>query len=190
MRASDGFVFPESDISQINPLLLKIEQIGKNLGRYGFNLERLLAHFDTNTLKLPKFAARIRTGNEEEIRFLADIDAKIGFMKSQDLQFDDPDVSTFSKEIERNGVLFSQRIDINEIFESNEIEKLIKKANELNLDYSFFDNSTENHNYQFISNSDNTSEAESISNLNDYLKKLRTLGRKGLQIQRYKGLGK
>ena len=189
MRASDGFVFPESDISQINPLLLKIEQIGKNLGRYGFNLERLLAHFDTNTLKLPKFAARIRTGNEEEIRFLADIDAKIGFMKSQDLQFDDPDVSTFSKEIERNGVLFSQRIDINEIFESNEIEKLIKKANDLNLDYSFFDNSTEDHNYQFISNSDNTSEAESISNLNDYLKKLRTLGRKGLQIQRYKGLG-
>jgi DNA gyrase subunit B len=189
MRARDGFVFPESDISQINPLLLKIEQVGKNLGRYGFNLERLLAHFDTNILKLPKFAARIRTGNEEEIRFLADIDAKIGFMKSQDLQFDDPDVSTFSKEIERNGVLFSQRIDINEIFESNEIEKLIKKANELNLDYSFFDNSTENHNYQFISNSDNTTEAESISNLNDYLKKLRTLGRKGLQIQRYKGLG-
>jgi DNA gyrase subunit B len=189
MRARDGFVFPESDISQINPLLLKIEQVGKNLGRYGFNLERLLAHFDTNIIKLPKFAARIRTGNEEEIRFLADIDAKIGFMKSQDLQFDDPDVSTFSKEIERNGVLFSQRIDINEIFESNEIEKLIKKANELNLDYSFFDNSTENHNYQFISNSDNTTEAESISNLNDYLKKLRTLGRKGLQIQRYKGLG-
>ena len=189
MRESDGFVFTENDISQLNPLLLKIEQVGKNLGRYGFNLERLLAHFDTNAEKLPKFVARIRTGNEEEIRFLTDIDAKIGFMKSQDLQFDDPDVSTFSKDIERNGVIFSQRIDINEIFESNEIEKLIKKASEHNLDFSFFDNSVPKHNYKLISNSDDTSEPESILSLNDYLKKLRTLGRKGLQIQRYKGLG-
>ncbi|MEL0098526.1 MAG: DNA topoisomerase IV subunit B, partial [Opitutae bacterium] len=29
----------------------------------------------------------------------------------------------------------------------------------------------------------------SIFGINDYLQKLRTLGRKGLQIQRYKGLG-
>jgi DNA gyrase subunit B len=32
-------------------------------------------------------------------------------------------------------------------------------------------------------------EMEDVSGVNDYLQKLRKLGRKGLQIQRYKGLG-
>ena len=59
-------------------------------------------------------------------------------MTSQGLNFDDPDDNSLSREIERNGVTFSQRIDIYEIFESNELEKLITNANDLGLDFTFF----------------------------------------------------
>ena len=45
---------------------------------------RFLEQFDKNN-KLPRFLARIRTGNEEEIRFFKDIDAKAGFMMSQEI---------------------------------------------------------------------------------------------------------
>jgi len=43
--------------------------LGKGLQRYGCTLTRLLAQLDEQTEKLPRFLARIRTGNEEEIRF-------------------------------------------------------------------------------------------------------------------------
>ena len=109
-RRADNYVFNDEALAKINALLLKIEQIGKNLGRYGFNLERLLKHFEKSTGKLPKYVARMRVGNEEEIRFLADLDAKIGFMTSQGLNFDDPDDNSLSREIERNGVTFLKEL--------------------------------------------------------------------------------
>ena len=188
-RRADNYVFNDEALAKINALLLKIEQIGKNLGRYGFNLERLLKHFEKSTGKLPKYVARMRVGNEEEIRFLADLDAKIGFMTSQGLNFDDPDDNSLSREIERNGVTFSQRIDIYEIFESNELEKLITNANDLGLDFTFFISDAAQASYQLNDCKDSDAQTDGIAGISDYLQKLRTLGRKGLQIQRYKGLG-
>ena len=186
-RLSDNKIFTQDKLEIINALLLKIEETGKRLGRYGFNLERLLAQFDSQNGSLPKFVSRIRTGNDEEIRFLTDLEAKLGFMASHGLGSEDPDSNSYLKEIERNGITFSQRIDIYELFESNELEKLIKKTLESGLDISFFDSSSASYNLADEKNGE--SEIQEIKGINDYLQKLRDLGRKGLQIQRYKGLG-
>ena len=189
-RLSDNFVFSEQSISDINALLLKIEQVGKSLGRYGFSVERLLQHLENSTRQLPKYVARIRIGNDEEIRFLFDVEAKHGFMKSQGIETDNCDSNSIQREIERNGVVISQRIDLYEVFESRELEKLIDQAIQLGLDLSFFGSSKENSStYHFIDTKNSESESIAINGLSEYLKKLREFGRKGLQIQRYKGLG-
>ena len=189
-RLSDNFVFSEQSISDINALLLKIEQVGKSLGRYGFSVERLLQHLEKSTRQLPKYVARIRIGNDEEIRFLFDVEAKHGFMKSQGIETDNCDSNSIQREIERNGVVISQRIDLYEVFESRELEKLIDQAIQLGLDLSFFGSSKENSStYYFIDTKNSDSESIAINGLSEYLKKLREFGRKGLQIQRYKGLG-
>ena len=80
---ADNFIFPEDKIKILIENFLKIEALGKGLQRYGCTLTRLLAQLDEKTEKLPRFLARIRTGNEEEIRFFMDIEAKAGFMLSQ-----------------------------------------------------------------------------------------------------------
>ena len=49
-------------------------------------------------------------------------------MESQNLEFEDSSTNTLQREIERNGVSFTQRFDIYEVFESNELEKLISKG--------------------------------------------------------------
>ena len=189
-RLSDNFLFSEQSISDINALLLKIEQVGKSLGRYGFSVERLLQHLEKSTRQLPKYVARIRIGNDEEIRFLFDVEAKHGFMKSQGIETDNCDSNSIQREIERNGVVISQRIDLYEVFESRELEKLIDQAIQLGLDLSFFGSSKENSStYHFIDTKNSESESIAINGLSEYLKKLREFGRKGLQIQRYKGLG-
>ena len=187
VRLSDNKHFNENDLGEINALLLKIEETGKRLGRYGFNLERLLTQFDNDTGILPKYVARIRTGNEEEIRFLPDLEAKLGFIQSHQLSSEDPDIKNFQKEIERNGILFSQRIDIYELFESNELEKLLRKSTDLGLDYSFFN--PKELTFKLVDEKNVDAEPQEIQGISDYLQKLRNLGRKGLQIQRYKGLG-
>ena len=187
VRLSDNKHFNENDLGEINALLLKIEETGKRLGRYGFSLERLLTQFDNDTGILPKYVARIRTGNEEEIRFLPDLEAKLGFIQSHQLSSEDPDIKNFQKEIERNGILFSQRIDIYELFESNELEKLLRKSTDLGLDYSFFN--PKELTFKLVDERNVDAEPQEIQGISDYLQKLRNLGRKGLQIQRYKGLG-
>ena len=189
-RTTDQFLFSEQSIADINALLLKIEQSGKSLGRYGFSLERLLQHLDTSTLLLPKFVARIRVGNDEEIRFLVDLESKLGFMKSQGIEIESTDSDSFQKEIERNGITISQRIDLYEIFESRELEKLIEQANQLGLNHAFFSRGNDEPSvYQFVDSKNSDADPIIISGLSEYLKKLREAGRKGLQIQRYKGLG-
>ena len=148
------------------------------------------AYFRSMIIKLgslPTFVARIRSGNEDEIRFLSDFEAKVGFMKSHGFDMNDPDANSIQKEVERNGILFSQRIDIYEIFETKELQKYIQTAVDLGLDTTFFKSNEEG--YQLISETSEESEPLMISGLNDYLQKIRKLGRKGLQIQRYKGLG-
>ena len=73
------------------------------------------------------------------------------------------------------------------MFESNELEKLIKNSFEAGLDFSFFDTSIAS--YNLVDEKNGDTETQEIKGINDYLQKLRNLGRKGLQIQRYKGLG-
>ena len=188
-RTSDDFTYSDDSLKEINALLLKIEQVGKNLGRYGINLERLLNHFDDNTKSLPKFIARIRVGNDEEIRFLADIEAKVGFMESQEISFEDPGETNLLREVQRNGIVFSQRIDIYEIFESRELEKLIAQASDHGLNFDFFIAKDDAPAFVLSDSKDEKAQVLAVSGVKDYLQKIRTLGRKGLQIQRYKGLG-
>ncbi len=189
-RVSDGRAYSSENLSDINSLLLRMEQVGRGLSRYGCDLRRLFAHYESSSQKLPKFIARIRTGNDEEIRFLRDVDAKIGFMKSQKIEDETIfDLGSFQKETEKDGMMITQRIDVYEVFESYELEKLALRVFEKGLDETFFTLKEEDSNYEIIDLKDNDSNAIKVSGVEDFLQKMRTLGRKGLQIQRYKGLG-
>jgi DNA gyrase subunit B len=180
-----GELFSGDKINEINSVFLRIEQLGKTLARYGCTLSRFLSQYDENLRKLPEFVARIRTGNEEELRFLSDIDAKIGFLRNYDITDDEVD---FIREISNENATISQRISVYEIYESKEIEKHINQCLNIGLKTSFFVEKAES-NYALTSSEDNDSQITSIEGIEHYLREVRTLGKKGLQIQRYKGLG-
>jgi DNA gyrase subunit B len=148
---------------------LKIESLGKGIQRYGCTLTRLLAQLDGESESLPRYLARIRTGNEEEIRFFKDIEAKAGFMLSQEI-VEQNEVDSITREIVINEQKVSQRISIHEIYESNK------------EDIS---------DYHIITNSGSGEKEDSIEifSIVNFLETIRKQGRKGLQIQRYKGLG-
>ena len=184
-RKKDNYVFHKDELSKIIDLFIEIEKIGKGLGRYGCTLERFLQQIDFSENSLPRFLARIRTGNDEELRFFKDIDSKMGFIESHNIKEEDSQDNIF-KEIERDGIMLSQRISIHEIFESKELERLILACANKGVENMFFLSTTENP-YSLI-NESNAQEIN-LNGISDFLEKVRLSGRKGLQIQRYKGLG-
>jgi DNA gyrase subunit B len=184
-RNSDNYTFNEDELSKITDLFIEIESVGKGLGRYGCTLQRLFQKMDSVDNSLPRFLARIRTGNEEEIRFFKDLEAKIGFLQSHGLE-SESDSNNFLKEVEKNGIMVSQRISIHEIYESKELERLVSACNETGINSVFF-NSENSKEYSLTS--DNQDEENFLTGVSQFLEKVRISGRKGLQIQRYKGLG-
>lgn len=190
LRSSDNKLFSQEDLVKLTDLFLRIEAVGKGINRYGCTLRRLLSHYEEETKSLPRYLARIRTGNEEELRFLKDLEARAGFMKSQDISEEESSI-TITREIESAAAMVTQRISMYEIYESNEIERLLGKCHDLDVDHAFFVPKEDESNYRFLPVKNESEEDGSIAlnGLTHFLEHIRLLGRKGLQIQRYKGLG-
>ena len=187
-RVSDQKFFEPNETKIITDLFLKIETIGSSLARYGCTLTRYLKQFDKETQKLPRFLARIRTGNEEEIRFFKDAEAKAGFMKSQNIS-DEEASESIARQLENNGVITTQRITIHEIYESFELDKLLSAAIDKGINDTLFHQTDGQIDFQLNCPNENEKSTIQINSISDFLENIRKLGRKGLQIQRYKGLG-
>jgi DNA gyrase subunit B len=181
-RTSDQQVFAPTQIDPIVEMLAALEKLGHGITRHGAGLGEYLDQHDPATHELPRYIARIREGNKESHVFLrtdkerADFDAK-----------HEPDVTG------PNGASNAptgpvRRVTIHEIFEANEMTKLLKALAKAGVDTRF--SPTETPRYIFTENAGakNENKTELFSPL-EIIGQIRANGRKGLSIQRYKGLG-
>lgn len=187
-RISDAKSFDAVAVKKLTDLFLKIETVGSNLGRYGCTLTRYLRQFDPDSQKLPRYLARIRTGNEEELRFFKDLEAKSGFINSQGID-EEESGGVISRQFEQGGNLLTQRISIHEIYESMELEKLLSSSFEMGANLKLFTAEAGDSDFRLNLVNDAEGKHLDIASISDFLENIRKLGRKGLQIQRYKGLG-
>ena len=88
------------------------------------------------------------------------------------------------------GASVQQRVSLNEIYESTEITKLLLELDNAGMDVKQFTQSQDAR-YQLIENRGDEKK-ESITELYsiiELIEAIRVIGRRGLSIQRYKGLG-
>jgi len=235
-RLKDGHVFAPAQIDKIVEHLAALEKLGTSVTRHGASLPEYLEAHDRETHALPRYLARIRSGNDERHEFLRDEAARAQFVAAHDLDADagEPGLanaensgqtgqdSATGASTEGTGPLAQtegqpvgvsegndaspsaslekraeastanaprMRITLHEIFESAEMAKLLKAIAEIGLDIQRFTATPE---ARFVITENPGQKSESKTELFaplDIVAHIRTLGRKGLSIQRYKGLG-
>ena len=177
-------------IDHLVECMSRLEMIGRGVARYGCDFAQYLDQNDGENYSLPRYIVRIRTGNEEEFRFLKNDDDRIAFHAEFDLTDEDGHGTVVREIVSEDGVKVQQRISLHEIYESTEMTKLIREVADEGMDITQFSKSEEPR-YQIIENKgdekkENIIELHSIIEL---IENVRAIGRRGLSIQRYKGLG-
>ncbi len=188
-RLDDGHVFTAEQLDQIVEIFAQLERIGGAVSRHGGSLGEYLEQYSKDDHTLPRYLARVREGNEETFVFLKSETDRAAFVQNIGIGSEDLDGENASVTIQDDEAGLSKRISLFEIFESNEMSKLLREVENVGLDLAHFQPS-ENAIYTILENegqkNENTIEIHSNMNI---LSQIRLLGRKGLNIQRYKGLG-
>jgi DNA gyrase subunit B len=185
-RAADRHVYPPQALDTIVEMLAALEKLGAGITRHGAALAEYLDQQAPDTHELPRYVARIREGNKESHRFLADDKERAAFIAEMGL---DADLESAPTGNGSSAPLPVRRVTIHEIFEANEMSKLLKLLAKSGLDIARFA-PTEQPRYTVTENAGTKSENQiGLFSPLEVIAQIRANGRRGLSIQRYKGLG-
>jgi DNA gyrase subunit B len=187
-RTKDQHNFDPAQVDRIVEALAALEKMGLGVTRFGAGIDAYLDQHDIATHALPRYVARIREGNKESHEFLMNEDARAAFVQYHGLDADLFEQTDNAKvDAPQGGV--PKRITIHEIFEASEMTKLLKLIAATGLEINRFSPSEQP---RYVITENPGAKSESKTELNSplgILAHIRGLGRKGLSIQRYKGLG-
>lgn len=189
VRLSDGAEFNSAKVDKIVELLSRLEQLSAGVTRYGCTFHSYInaAHDG----KLPRYIARVRTGNKEEFRFLFNDEERSQFFVEFDNTEDLFSAATIREVLDENGNKVQQRIGVYEIYEGAQIESVMSELDKLGIYKETYVSAVENPHFNLV---EKTAEGKVVAeakifNALEMISKIKDLGRRGVDISRYKGLG-
>lgn len=186
-RVRDGFEFPPQKIDRIVEMLSRLETLGHGVTRYAC---ALATYLDTNRDgRLPKYIARVRTGNREEFKYIFDEEDRSKFFVEYGNSEDIFEGSTIREVVDELGNKVQQRINVYEIYEAHQIEKILAEFAKVGLVVKSFAPTEEPRYILTEALGPDKKNEHPLNSILELVAKIRELGRRGLSIQRYKGLG-
>ena len=155
---------------------------------YGGSFRELLAQGVDG--KLPEYLVRVRTGNEEAIHYFPTEKELLAYAsENRDLRLFDEELTDLEIADYREKLGGVQRRAVkHELHESTAISKILARLNELGVETDPF-YSDDVPLYQLVEGNGEGEDALPVFNLFQILDRVLEIGRRGIRIQRFKGLG-
>lgn len=186
--AGGGRVFTAEELSSILDTLASLSRYADSVVSHGGSFAELMHHRVDGVF--PEYLVKIRCGNEEEARY---------FKNEEELQaFSDQNRDLFlfgelsEEELQENPIVFpegpARRALLHELHESHAITKLITRLEEQGIPVEKLMSSDEPV-FELSEGSGDKQVTYSLFSIVDILEKVKEIGRRGMSIKRFKGLG-
>jgi DNA gyrase subunit B len=194
---ADDKVFTASQLKDILELLERLAKFSEVIRRHGGDFEEYLSERDPKTGTLPAYLVKIREGNIEWVTYFpGEAEMRAFHEENRDLNlFDDEaieggangDTEPAEKPKKQEGAL-RRRASLVELHESHAVQKLITELARKGLQVEHFSDS-DHPIFELAEGEGEKSVVHAVFSIPEILAKVLDIGRKGMQIQRFKGLG-
>jgi DNA gyrase subunit B len=173
--------------------LTKLARLSESVRRHGGDFEEFLNHRDQKTDKLPAYLVKVREGNDETVHYFHDERAVRKFHE------DNLDLNLFDEEmgqellpltaapVKSNGGT-RRRAKLVELHESTTVQKIIAELARKGLKVEHYA-AADQPIFELIEGEGERATSHPLFSIPEILEKIMEIGRRGVQIKRFKGLG-
>ena len=182
---ADGTVVSAQQLREILELLARLDRFVDVIQRNGGNFEDYLAARDREAQRLPAYMVKIRSGNEETVAYCLDESSLRSFAEANpDLRIFADISHTPDATRTENGQL-QRRARLYEVHEARAIGKLLTQLGEKGLALDHF-SAQDKPLFELI---EHDGRQHPLFAVPEVLQRVLEIGRRGLEIYRFKGLG-
>ncbi len=180
----------EKQLSEILELLEALDKYANGLKRKGGDFAEFLERRDRVAHKLPQHLVKVRQGNDETVHYFLDNEALGKFAdENPDLDLglsgeDESDTAMLEKG--KNGT--TRRARHEELYESQAIKELLEKLARKGFSIEHYA-AQDNPLFELIEGEGEKQVVRALFSIPEILSSVKEVGRRGLQIKRFKGLG-
>jgi len=181
----------EKQLSEVLELLEALDKYANGLRRKGGDFATYLEQRHPKTHELPQHLVKIREGNEESVRYFHDNEELSGFdEENPDLKLglsgeEETDTALLEK---KNGNGSTRRARHEELYESHAIKDLLEKLARKGFSVEHY-SAQDKPLFELIEGEGEKEQVKPIFSIPEILSGIKDVGRRGLQIKRFKGLG-
>ncbi len=184
----------QKQLAEILELLVSLDKYATALRRHGADFADFVEHRKPSTHDLPRHLVKVRDGNDETIHYFHSEEELLKFGEAN------PDLRLFGKEDsngngdkpegeKKNGqTAHSRRARHIEIHERKSIEELLARLARKGLNIAHY--AGQDHPlFELIEGEGDRAQVTPLFSIPDILMSVKDVGKRGLQIKRFKGLG-
>ncbi len=200
---ADGQIFTSAQLKEILELLERLGKFSDAIRRHGGDFETYLGERDPKTSTYPAFLVVVREGNQEWVTYFpSEAEVRAFHEENRDLNlFDEPvpeapagtegetpAVPVTSTRGSKKEDSVRRRARLVELHESVAVQKLITEIATKGLKVEHFADS-DHPIFELLEGEGEKAQVHSLFSVPEILAKVLEIGKKGMQIQRFKGLG-
>jgi len=191
----DDREFSEEQLNEILELLERLSKLSDSIRKHGGDFEEYLAHRNAEAGTLPEYLVAIRDGNQEYVKYFPDETTLKQFAD------ENPDLRLYDEPLTEEGELplfgnsnghtpphLRRRAKRVELHESNAVLKVFQELSNRGLEVEHYA-TNEQPLFELLDGEGERATSIPLTSIPKILDTVKEIGRRGVQIKRFKGLG-